>query len=396
MHTRSPLARAGLVVGTVALLATLGLAGSASAATRMYSGSLVIAAFGNDTTTGATAPYNTSYYVGIPLTGQCNTAPFHAKETLTFPTTGNPPGTGTVMFTIPDYGGQVPSVDTNSDTVPDIVAGCTYNSLGDPLTGSGYLGTTGNPATSRATTNPRGIILPQSELSKVKSGASFNQYGVYLWEVHFADLRNEQGTFAKDAGDGSFAVVRSGVEGTRQAVQTEGKNKFGGVMRLLGSYGDNEGYFYNQTLTSVFYFNWLFDYLGNGGQATNAGVVTDAYVASYVNYGYTRDAGYPATSTVYAEVFKWTTGTVKVTAKQGTFPTILERAGYDNRTGMGSGVVQLVSPMLTHWVGSGESSTAGIGIMNLTITPEPSSAAMLGAGAALLGLMVHARFRSRR
>jgi hypothetical protein len=166
-------------------------------------------------------------------------------------------------------------------------------------------------------------------------------------------------------------------------------------MQLLGSYGDNEGYLYENVTTSVFYFNWLFNYLGAGGQGTNAGVVTAGYLKSYVAYGYTRDAGYQATSTVYAEVFKWTTGTVKVTALQGTFPTILERAGYDSRTAMGGGVVQLVSPMLTHWVGAGESSTAGIGIMNLSFVPEPSSAVMLGAGAALLGLLAVARRRTK-
>jgi hypothetical protein len=44
----------------------------------MYEGSLIIHAFGNDAS---------SSHVGIPLTGNCNQAPYHAKETLTFPTT---------------------------------------------------------------------------------------------------------------------------------------------------------------------------------------------------------------------------------------------------------------------------------------------------------------------
>jgi hypothetical protein len=101
----------------------------------MYTGSLVIAAFGRYTTTGTTTTTGTSYYVGIPLTGQCNTAPYHSHETLTFPTT--PTGTDTFMFTIPAYGGQVNAVDTDSDTIPDIPAGCTSVSRGDPLTGSG-------------------------------------------------------------------------------------------------------------------------------------------------------------------------------------------------------------------------------------------------------------------
>ncbi len=102
------------------------------------------------------------------------------------------------------------------------------------------------------------------------------------------------------------------------------------------------------------------------------------------------------TTTGTAEAFKWTTGSVTVTALGGTFPTILRRKGYDNRTAMGSGTVQLVSPMLTRWVGAGEGSTAAIGILKLTFAPEPSSSMMLGAGAALLGLLFCARRRAGR
>ena len=119
--------------GILAGLLVLAFALPAAASLRMYTGSLVIAAFGNDTTTGASPPFDTGYYVGIPLTGKCNTAPFHALETLTFPTTATSPPTQTVMFTIPEYGGQVADVDTNSDTIPDIVSGCTSGSAGDPL-----------------------------------------------------------------------------------------------------------------------------------------------------------------------------------------------------------------------------------------------------------------------
>jgi hypothetical protein len=156
-------------------------------------------------------------------------------------------------------------------------------------------------------------------------------------------------------------------------------------MRLLGSYGDNEGYYY--VVTSVLYFNWLFHYLGHGGQATDGGVVTAGYMKNYRNYYYTVDSGYRSTGTVYAEAFKWTTGIVTVTALAGTFPTILQRKGYDNRTPMGSGAVQLVSPMLTKWVGAGTSSTAAIGIMKVSFAPEPSEWMLLASGVSMLGLM---------
>jgi hypothetical protein len=383
-----------------ATLLALAMATAAGAAPRMYTGSLIILSFGNTETGGATIPFIDSDYLGIPLTGLCNTEPYHPLETLMFKK--QPPYQAeSYTFTIPVYGGAVNAIDTNTDTIPDRPVGCLDASLqaGDPLTGSGTINTTGDPASYRATSNPRAFSLPQSELNKVKAQgeASFNRYGVYLWEVHFADLHNKAAVFAKSGGNGSFAVVHSGIEGTRKATATAGAHKFGGVMKLLGIYGDYEGYFFNSVITSVFYYDWLFDYMGEGGQATTGpGNVTKGYIKSYVNYGYTREKGYPATSTVYAEVFKWTTGTVGVTAIQGTYPTRIERKGYDSRTAMGAGVVQLVSPMLSHWVGAGESSTAAIGIMKIEFVPEPSSALMLGAGAGLFGLLVHLRRRSRR
>jgi hypothetical protein len=372
------------------------LAASATAGPRLYTGSLVIHAFGNDTTTGSFAPFSSFTYFGIPLTGQCDMAPYHAKETLMFPT--SPTGTQSFTFTIPAYGGQVPNIDTNGDTVPDIIDGCGSASrrAGDPLSGFGPVNTTGMTNTSRATNDPRGFTLPPWALRKQKTGASLSTYGVYLWEVHFADLHNTAGTFAKNGGDGTFAVTHASAKAKRKAIQTAGKNKFGGVMRLLGSYGDNEGYLYNDVTTTVVYLNWLFDYLGHGGQPTDGDVVTAGYIKNYLNHFYTRASGSRGTSTVYAEVFKWTTGSVTVTALGGTFPTILRRKGYDNRTAMGSGAVQLVSPMLTHWVGAGESSTAAIGILKVTFAPEPSGLMMLAAGASMLGLLSHIRRRSKR
>lgn len=108
------------------------------------------------------------------------------------------------------------------------------------------------------------------------------------------------------------------------------------------------------------------------------------------------DSGARGTSSVTVEVFKWTTGGVTVTALGGTFPTILRRTGYDHRTAMGSGVVQLVSPMLTRWVGFGETSTASIGILKLSFAPEPGGLTMLGFGLAMLGWLVHRRSRNGR
>jgi len=406
------------MVGICMVLLALCLAGAAQAGTRMYTGSLIIESFGNDTTTGTAEPYDTGLPVGIPLTGQCNQGrlgmgTFHAKETLVF--TGlmvpkqNPTTTITVTFTVPNYGGQTLSggPDTNGDTLPDFPVGCGPTTIagGDPLTGIGPVvtsGVTGVGCTPGPCTNPRKFTLPEWALRKARgtnasTQASFEQYGVYLWEVHFANLHNDAAVFSKSGGDGGFGPIEfKAAKQKRSVTQKAGANKFGGVMRLLGNYGDNEGYYYNNAITSVFYFNWLFHYLGIGGQATDGGgVVTAGFPTTYVNYGYTRTFGFPTTSTVYISAFKWTTGTVTVTAKGGTFPTVLQRKGYDNRTSMGSGTVQMVSPLLTKWVGAGTSSTAAIGIMKVSFAPEPSEWMMLGSGISMLGLLAHRR-RSRR
>lgn len=364
-----------------AALALLVFCTSASAGTRLYTGSLIIEAFGNDTTTGNQPPFQSSKPIGIPLTGKCNARPYHAHETLRFPA-GGP---YTVTFTIPAYGGAVGS--------PPPGCGRATVKAGDPLVGGGAVVTTGAVA-PRSPNDPRGFTIRRSDLSWVGSGASFQASGVYRWEVHAGALRNSNGVFAKGGGDGDFGF-HSGPAGNpdRRISQTAGRNQFGGVMQLLGNYGGNEGYFIPiGGFTSVFSnTSWKFIYHGAGGQATQDGVVTHGYVGHGTTFGFTREYGSSVTSMVYAQAFKWTTGMVTVEAGQGTFPTHLARTGYDDRTEYGSGVIQLVSPMLTHWVGAGQSSTGSVAILKLHFAPEPHQWVMLGGGLGLLALVYRGR-----
>jgi hypothetical protein len=401
----------GILIAITTML-VLCVAGSSQAASRMYQASLIIHAFGNPNI----MPSNTDasqagLQGGIPLTGNCNTAPFHAQETVTFPTVFP----GTVNFTIPQYGGQIPTIDTNSDTIPDVPAGCrpTTNEAGDPLTGFGTLITTGlnttnDTATTRAASDPRGFTIPKSALVKVKSGATAENYGAYAWERHYLDLRNSNGVtfpggangmFGKSLGvmntaGGGNGVLNAKHGANRSAVGTKGAHAFGGVMKLLGTHFSNEGYLImGGPNISAAKFTWLFDYLGHGGALMNGkGSVTAGYFGFAGNPGYTLSAGAPFVSNVSVEAWGWTTGMVTVTGMQGPFSTLVTRTGYDNRTGMGGGAIQMVSPMITHWTGVGAiTSTAGIGVLTMNV-PEPGQWLMLASGVSMLGLL----FRSTR
>jgi hypothetical protein len=94
----------------------------------------------------------------------------------------------------------------------------------------------------------------------------------------------------------------------------------------------------------------------------------------------------------------WTTGTVTAWAKAGYFTTILRRTGYDFTSGTGTTKVrniQLVTPVLVHWIGPGVQTHAGhIGFINLTITPEPEALLLLAAGGGVLALLYWASRRA--
>ena len=375
----------------------LGFAASAHAGLRLYTGTLIIEGFGNDTTTGNQAPFQSVRIVGIPLTGNCNTKPIHLKETLQFPAgceLVTPVPNCTITFTVPQYGGAAGTPNNPPAGCGDITV-----RAGDPLTGApGMAALTTGGATPQTPNDPRGFALPKSVLHWAGSGASFEHYGAYRWEVHYGDLRNEVGAFAKGGGDGDFAF-ESGPAGNpdREITQVGGPNQFGGVMSLLGSYGDNEGYYYQsvQAIGAFLLPQWGFTYHGHGGQAiSGGGEVTQGYFIGDTVVGATTESGSNFTSMNYNQAFKWTTGMVTVEANQGTFPTHQALTGYDNRDANGSGMIQMVSPMLAHWVGMTQSSTGSIAIMTLNFAPEPSEWMLLAGGVSMLGLLFCTR-RSR-
>jgi hypothetical protein len=372
----------------------------------LYSGSIVLHGFSNDTTDGTTEPFTTNVPVVVFHGLHCRTGAFHAKSTLTLPTyyntntTASPNGNYNV-FTIPNYGGQVATLHTSHSTF--VVPGCTGTtaSLGHPIDGSGTMQTTGTYSTSRSVSNPRGFTIPASDLARISTGGSFNYYFPYIFEIHYGDLRNVKGTFAAGNGAAKLAAIYSNVftylnspavGGVGSIRVKAGAKKFGGTMRLLGTFYSHEG-FKSVYDTYVARYTWLFDMAGAQGQGSQTPAIT---VDS--NFYIGRTAGFANTTTVAAYAFSWTTGTVTVTAIGGPFGSIMTRKGYDFRSPHGGGEIQMVSPALTRWIfgdGALAYQTAMVGILQVSVAPEPHEWMLLGAGLSMLGLLYRANRRSR-
>jgi len=389
----------------IALLA-LGFVAPANAGNQLFSGELIVHMRGSDAA---------GDFVGVPFGRHCNTHPYHAAETRTF----LPNVTGTLM--IPKFGGNVRTVDTNSDSIPDVASGCAPASrqAGLPLTGVGILATTGTASTTRNGSDPRAFTIPMSDLARKTSGASFLSttfvplpHGNFRFdfEIEYADLKNDSGNFADGGGPGSFTVTHSLADVAKIQVKA-GANQFGGTMRLLGQYSANRGVL--SASTTVGSTPWNLQYMGAGAKTMTGNVtagltfMTGAIRSYHYGIGTKQKLSY-SPRYVTASVFPWTTGTVEVTALSGPQETVLKRTGYDNRTPSGEGAIQMVSPALTRWRNPkhddpedpptfvGDYYTGSIGVIKLVFVPEPQAWLMLATGISALGLLYRANGRGGR
>jgi hypothetical protein len=368
-------------------LLILGFAAPANAGVQMYSGEMIVHMRGSDAA---------GNFIAVPFGANCNTRSYHAHETATL---------RDFSVVIPKFGGQVPVIDTNTDSIPDVATGCAPASLqvGLPVMGGGTLATTGSASTMRTVYDPRGFTVPMSDLSRVTSGASFlSTTWMPLplgtprlhWEIEYADLRNAAGGFSDSGGPGSFTVSHAGT--AARVHVTAGKNRFGGTMRLLGDYHTNRG------LATVSKSSgatpWNLQYIGAGAETAmgdvTAGLTYSAMISrKWLNFAST---GYSA-RTATISVFPWTTGAVEVTASGGPQATILKRTGYDNRTPGGAGNIQMVSPALTHWKHPfSDYYTGSIATIKLTFVPEPDAWLMLVSGIGTLAILYRANVQRGR
>jgi hypothetical protein len=131
-------------------------------------------------------------------------------------------------------------------------------------------------------------------------------------------------------------------------------------MQLLGTYQSN-GVFSQYSVRSYQYsFDWGIDILGASSMGTGTGM--------YFNTALMQTGTASGKNTA----FPWTTGTVTATASRrpyAGYPNTMKRKGYDNRVPTGQGTIQLVTPLLTHWINPNptfnDNDSAAIGILRI-------------------------------
>jgi hypothetical protein len=423
------------VLGLGVLAIAVGVASNSHAANQLYQGSLVVEAFGNDNV-GGTLESEFFSVLGIPQGNLCNPlAPRCTVNETPFKSTmkggpgtykvfaplgtqctpigyfgvGTRPAKGATATSSPASnvhyrnpyfftggGGPKTTLCTAQSTVNGADA-TVFLSTHDPDRGKAMKGAplTGYQTINLTGTNPAGFTLPTAPPSQFNSAlpfgfgmrrttvGEFNNYPPYVYSYTYGTLRNDYGYFSSGGGPGSFTkLYKQGNNTVAQVKVQAGGKQFGGVMRMLGQLTVKVCYF-RAGGCSLGENDWLYDAIGSSQ--------TVLYSAKYYNTALAQTS----TVMVIGERFAWTTGKVTLTAVgRGPHKTIERRKGYDNRTALGKGTIQLVSPVLTHWLQPATNfETGGIAILNLKFIPEPSKAMMLVAGLSVLTVLYRMRGR---
>ena len=303
-----------------AALGALVLATDVQAEPKMYSASLILHAFANDTTSGKVPPYATYTLQALPLGAHCN----------------------------PANGGKTCAEATLHE--------------GAPLTGSGTAMTLGGVL-------PRSFMIERTEITQMTTG-SLSPYPGVSYTLTSARLRNEAGNFGVGDGPGSFSFVPVLGFGSTRVVVAAGKRQFGGIMRLAGKFSTQKA---GSTLGGGRWYGQFSDWglrVAGGSYAETAMVWgTFSFTSPPISYK----------SAAVVTGFPWTTGRVSVSAAgDAGFPTRLVRTGYDNRTPAGAGTIQMVTPRLTHWAAGAH--WGDIAVLRVQFAPEPGSCLLLLAG----------------
>jgi hypothetical protein len=422
-----------LVVGLLSVGITA--ATTAQAGVQLFEASWTVKAFGNEITSGTG---ESGYYHawGIPLGAQCNAyAPRCPFEST--PTSGMGQGkfaplggslTGASPFCAPwsDWQGSGTSVRPARGATPTVMGRPVpplyrnpqfFTPSGQPNTtsctgtstdGSGGKGViqAGQPVTGTWQAYTTGTQLGGFNFGKAPASGSaglratgvvgvFNASYPYVYSYTYATLRNERGVFGPGYGPGSFTITYTAAATPVASIMVkQGSAKFGGTMQMLGALTTKACYYLHGGC-SLGSNNWKYDAIGAPASnlmrtAYPSGKIIAGEITRYTAIYYHTAMKAQSTNTVVGSRFPWTTGSVTVTAKgRGPHKTVHYAHGYDNRntaTPSGKGTIQLVSPVMTRWLGAEEYETAGVGILRIKFIPEPQTWTMLLAGASLLGV----------
>jgi len=363
------------------LLASLvALGQDAQAGPAMFSASFLIEAIGNDVTTGTAWPYDTSTFVALPLGHACGQADPYTVSGAPSSRYCSP---ATLQAGQPATGPRSPG--------PSMLS----------TTGAGGVGA--------------GILMPKSAFGVTAAGslrarihATYYLTYSYLQSATYAAFVNDAGSFFAGNGPAASGTVIHAPTGIGRAgwVIMPGANAFGGAMGLLGKLGAVVKYvipgghgtwvasgsryvavalgrapYATPTATTPKgkFTNWLNPHLG-----------TRVYTNTY--YTWQTDRQMRGTGT------RWTTGKVTIygfpyaSTPCCSFSTILHRSGYD-KSAAGVRNIQLVTPAITHQHGYFHVNRGHVGVIKLTIAPEPDAFLMLFLGAGVL-IVLRWRFQS--
>jgi len=253
---------------------------------------------------------------------------------------------------------------------------------GTPLTGSGTANVIGSA--------PAAFTLPKGAIARSFSGAFPTLYPTYLGSFVSGQLYNDSvatasggsGFFSAGAGAGALTHAYS-PSSYGVARVASGAGRFGGLMGLLGGVSMFRDLYFSPPVAGTVPIVTGFGAVGITPAIgrSNATTVSTTRRMLYYERGRYRSAVYA----VVATGFRWTTGTAYAYDAAGRYASRFTLAGYDDRTPMGLGTIQLVTPFLAHWAMSpAPDHVAGIASLRVRFAPEPHAALMLAAGICLL------------